>query len=499
MPPSYKELVDRARSAFNGGRTLSVEFRRQQLQQLGKMYRENRAIFVDALKSDLNKPELEAMMMEVHHVEDDVNFILNRLDKWVQTEEVPSKIPMDQSVIYNEPYGVVLVMGAWNYPLQLTMLPVAGAIAAGNAVVIKPSEVSPATASAIAKLVPQYLDKECYPVVCGGVPETTELLKERFDYIFYTGSTTVGKIVRDAANKFLTPTTLELGGKSPCFIDNTVDLAVATRRILWGKMINLGQTCIAPDYILCTKEVQEVFVKTAKEVLREWYGEDPSKSKDLCRIVAGRHVERLATYLDSGKVVIGGKYNVDEKWMEPTLLVDVGEQSKVMTDEIFGPILPIINVKNHVDAIEFINKREKPLALYVFSTKKDRQEMFMRQVPCGGATLNDTIFHVGSTDLPFGGVGNSGMGAYHGKYTFDTFTHRKSCLKRSYNSFIDKLMQARYPPYTEKKMNMLISQRDKGDGPGVLHYLKIIMTNLISMGLGALILYLILHYSDAKV
>lgn len=499
MPASYKELVDRARGAYNGGRTLSVEFRRQQLQQLGKMYRENRQIFLDALKADLHKPKLEATMMEVHHLEDDVNFILNRLDKWVRTEEVPSKVPLDKSLIYNEPYGVVLVMGAWNYPLQLTMLPVAGAIAAGNAVVIKPSEVSAATASAIAKLVPQYLDKDCYPVVCGGIPETTELLKERFDYIFYTGSTTVGKIVRDAANKFLTPTTLELGGKSPCYIDNTVDITVATKRILWGKLINLGQTCIAPDYILCSKEMQEEFLKTAKRVLKEWYGDDARESKDLCRIVAERHVERLASYLDGGKVVIGGKYNVEEKWMEPTVLVDVDEKSKVMTEEIFGPILPIINVKNHVDAIEFINKREKPLALYVFTTKKDRQEMFMRQVPCGGVTLNDTIFHVASTDLPFGGVGNSGMGAYHGKYTFDTFTHKKSCLSRSYNSFIDKVMQFRFPPYTDKGIETLTSLRDKGDGPGVLYYLKITMTHLMSMGLGALILYLVLHYGQVRV
>ncbi|XP_066941585.1 aldehyde dehydrogenase, dimeric NADP-preferring-like isoform X1 [Macrobrachium rosenbergii] len=498
MTTPYKEIVGRARGAFKDGRTLSVEFRRQQLQQLKKMYEENSHVFLKALQSDLRKPKLEGMMLEVHGLINDIDYTLNRLDKWVKTQEVPSKIPFDKSYIYNEPYGVVLVMGAWNYPLQLTMLPVAGAIAAGNAVVIKPSEVSPATAAAIANLVPKYIDKDCYPVVCGGIPETTELLKERFDYIFYTGSTTVGKIVREAANKYLTPVTLELGGKSPCYVDQDVDMDMAVRRILWGKLINLGQTCIAPDYILCSKATEKIFVEKAKEVLQEWYGDDPQKSENLCRIVAERHVDRLEEYLKCGEAAIGGKVDRADRWVEPTVLVNVDKDSKILKEEIFGPILPVVNVDSHVEAISYINDREKPLAMYVFSKNKKKTEIFMKQVPCGGVTLNDTILHVAHTELPFGGVGHSGMGSYHGKFTFETFTHKKSCLSRSYNSFIDKAMRARFPPYTEKNLKLLTSQKDGGDGPGFFHYLKVLTTHAISMGLGALILYLIIHYSESK-
>ncbi|XP_042221629.1 aldehyde dehydrogenase, dimeric NADP-preferring-like [Homarus americanus] len=499
MAGSYKDVVKRARSAYNGGRTLSVEHRRRQLQQLRQMCLDHKDTFLDALKIDLRKPQLEAMMLEVNAVIMDITYTLNRLDKWVKTEMVSSAIPFDRSYIYNDPYGVVLVMGAWNYPLQLALLPVTGALAAGNAVILKPSEVSPATASALAKLIPLYLDKECVQVVCGGVEETTQLLQERFDYIFYTGSATVGKIIREAANKFLTPTTLELGGKSPCYIDNSVDLNLAVRRVLWGKMQNLGQTCIAPDYLLCSKALQDPIIKKVKEVLREWYGHDPKDSPHLARIVAERHVERLASYLECGKVVVGGRFDLSDRWVEPTLLVDVPENSKVMTEEIFGPILPIINVETHVDAIKFINKREKPLALYVFSKKEAVKELFLRQVRCGGVTINDTLFHAASSTMPFGGVGNSGMGAYHGKYSFDTFTHKKSCLNRSYNPLIEKVTRARFPPYTEKNMKALISQKDPGDGPGVLHHLKVFTKYLFSMSIGALLLFLYIRYTYVKV
>lgn len=498
MKNSYNEVVALARAAFKDGRTLSVEFRRQQLQQLLTMLNENEEVFQAALQADLRKPRQEGMLMEINASMEAVNYTLNRLDKWVKRDRVPSLVPLDRSYVYKEPYGVVLVMGAWNYPLQLTATPLAGAIAAGNAVIIKPSEISPATAAVLNRLIPKYLDKECYPVVCGGIPETTELLKERFDYIFYTGSANVGKIVRDAANKFLTPITLELGGKSPCFIDNTVDIDVAVRRILWGKMANLGQTCIAPDYILCSKETQDKFVNKAKEVLKEWYGKTPQKSEHLGRIVAERHVDRLEEYMKCGEAVVGGKVDRDDRWVEPTILINVDRDSKVMKEEIFGPILPIINVDTHVDAISYINKGEKPLAMYVFSKNKDKMEFFMKQVPCGGVTLNDVIFHAANAELPFGGVGNSGMGAYHGKFTFDTFTHKKSCLSRSYNSLIEKAMGARYPPYSEKKLKIMTSQKDKGDGPGFFYYLEMVLRYGLSMVLGALIFYLFLKYSECE-
>lgn len=493
---AFKEVVERSRSAFNSGRTLSVEFRKQQLRQLLKMYEENQEAFIDALKSDIRKPKMEAFLFEVHAAMSDITYILNRLDKWVAPDHVSSPVPLDKSFILKEPYGVVLVMGAWNFPLQLTMTPAHGALAAGNTIILKPSEVAPATASLIAKLVPQYIDKECYQVVCGGVPETTALLQERFDYIFYTGSTHVGRIVREASNKFLTPTTLEMGGKSPCYIDNTVNMDLVVRRILWGKMSNLGQICIAPDYLLCSKEIQEKFVDKAREVLIEWYGREPQRSPDLCRIVADRHVDRLVSYLECGKAVIGGRYDKADLWVEPTVLVNVSADSKVMTEEIFGPILPIINVENYVEAIDFIKKREKPLALYIFTKQEEVQQMFLRQVSAGGITINDVLFHFTNNSMPFGGVGESGMGSYHGKYSFDTFSHHKACLTRSFNALIEKATRNRFPPYTEKKMKFMSAQTDPGDGPGILYYLRKLLEHLFTMGLGALILHLTMTYAD---
>lgn len=457
MAPSYKNLVDTARKAYQEGRTRNVEFRRQQLNQLRKMYVENEKQFLEALKTDLNKPHLEAVIFETDFMLKDLDYILSRLDDWVKTKEVPSVVPEDKSYIYHDPYGVALIMGAWNYPVQLTLIPAAGAIAAGNCVVMKPSEVAPASAKVIETLIPKYLDNKCYTVVCGGIPETTELLKEKFDYIFYTGSTGVGKIVRDAANKFLTPTTLELGGKSPCYIDDTADMDIAVRRILWGKMFNLGQTCIAPDYILCNKNVQSTFVEKAKEVLKEWYGADPSKSPDLSRIVAERHVDRLVGYLKDGQVAVGGKYDKSSKWIEPTILTEVKPESKIMQEEIFGPILPVVNVNDHKGVIDFVNEREKPLALYLFSTKNNDVQDILRNVSAGGVTVNDTLHHAANHNLPFGGVGASGMGAYHGDFTFETFTHKKSVLIRGYGNAPDQILQNRYPPYNQDKLKVLTS------------------------------------------
>ncbi|XP_063864337.1 aldehyde dehydrogenase, dimeric NADP-preferring-like isoform X2 [Scylla paramamosain] len=497
MSPNFKKVVERSRSAFNSGRTLSLEFRKQQMKQLLKLYEENQQDFIEALKSDVRKPKMEAFVFEVNAVKSDVTYILRRLDKWAAPDQVPSQIPLDKSLILKEPYGVALVIGAWNFPLQLTMVPVHGALAAGNTVIIKPSETAPATASLIAKLVPHYLDKECYQVVCGGVSETTALLQQRFDYIFYTGSTHVGRIVREASNKYLTPTTLEMGGKSPCYIDNTINMDLVARRILWGKMTNLGQICVAPDYLLCSKAVQGVFIAKAREVLLEWYGKEPQKSPDLSRIVTDRHVDRLVSYLECGKAVIGGRFEKADRWVEPTVLVNVTADSKVMTEEIFGPILPIINVENHVEAIEFIKRREKPLALYIFTQEEEVQQTFLKQVSAGGVTINDVLLHIGNNTMPFGGVGESGMGMYHGKYTFDTFSHHKSCLVRTYNSLIEKGTRNRFPPYTEKKMKFMVSQKDQGDGPGIFHYLCKLMEQLFTMGFGAIILYLVLKYTDA--
>lgn len=454
---AYSNIVQRARDAFNSGQTKSAEFREKQLKQLYKMYEENEGAMVAALGADLRKCKQEALVTEVEFLKYDITNTLMNLKDWMIPEKPEKGFVniMDDVIIFNEPYGVVLIIGAWNYPLQLSLLPLAGAIAAGNCVVLKPSEVAVRSSQLIAELLPKYLDQECYHVIQGGVPETTELLKERFDYIFYTGSTQVGKIVRAAANEHLTPTTLELGGKSPVYIDSTVNLDIAAKRILWGKCINAGQTCIAPDYLLCSKEVERNFITKAKEILKEWYGDNPKDSPDLCRIISDKQFQRLHGYLSNGTIAVGGQTDASERFISPTILTDVKPTAPVMQEEIFGPILPIINVESAFDAIKFINSREKPLAFYIFTNRKRDMELLIDNVPCGGVCCNDTVLHLAVETLPFGGVGHSGMGAYHGVYTFNTFTHKKSCLVKDLSAFGEKLAAARYPPYSEKKISSL--------------------------------------------
>ncbi|XP_076048576.1 aldehyde dehydrogenase type III [Oratosquilla oratoria] len=453
----YEQLVQGVRNAFLQGKTREIKFRKEQLKALKQLYEQEEAAICAALATDLNKPKQESILLEINVLKSDIDYILNNIDDWVKPEKVPANLVtiFDKSVIFHDPYGVVLVLGAWNYPMMLPLMPVTGAIAAGNCVIIKPSEMSPATAKVIADLVPKYLDPECFKVVCGGISETTELLKQKFDYIFYTGSPHVGRIVRDAANKYLTPTTLELGGKSPLYIDDSVDMDMAARRILWGKFINLGQTCIAPDYVLCTRSVQDKLIDIAKEVLKEWYGSQPNKSPDLCRIVSDKHANRIAEYLNCGTPAIGGQVNLEDRFIEPTVLVDVPADSKVMTEEIFGPVLPIVNIQSAFEAIKFINEREKPLTFYVFTTNTSVQNLLLQNTTSGSMCVNDTMVHMSVHGLPFGGVGQSGMGAYHGKASYDTFTHRKSCLVRNYNKIADYIGSYRYPPYSESKTTFL--------------------------------------------
>ncbi|XP_018017522.1 aldehyde dehydrogenase, dimeric NADP-preferring isoform X2 [Hyalella azteca] len=489
-----KSIVEDVRKVFNSGRTLNVDFRKAQLRSLQKMYLEHKDDFCSALASDLHKPAHEAIVLELNLVIGDIDHILARIDNWVQPEKVPRNLLtiFDTPMIYNDPYGVVLIMGAWNYPVQLGLLPLAGAIAAGNCVVVKPSEHAPAVSSLIARLLPKFIDNECYQVVEGGVPETTELLKERFDYIFFTGSSHVGKIVQRAAAEHLTPTTLELGGKSPVYLDDTVNLDIATRRIMWGKLINCGQTCIAPDYLLCSKTVQEAFVAKAREVINEFYGEDPKASPDYCRIVAERHVDRLSEYLKDGTVVVGGEVDKKQKYFAPTILTDVSPTSKVMTEEIFGPILPIVNVENVHDAIKFIKTRDKPLTAYVFSNKDSVVERFYVSVTSGGGCVNDTMVHLGVPELPFGGVGSSGMGAYHGHFSFLTFTHRKSCLHRNYNPIAEWIGSKRYPPYTPKNTQFLSFVTKEMKLPS-LRYLP----HLVCFAVGAASAYVATYFAQA--
>ncbi|XP_017838437.1 aldehyde dehydrogenase family 3 member B1 isoform X2 [Drosophila busckii] len=492
---NFDDTLQRARLAFASGKTRNVSFRRKQLENLLRCYEEHENEIISALEADLRRPKQESLIVETEFMKNDIKHILYHLDDWVKPEK-PSKSfvnMLDDVQIFNDPFGVVLVIGAWNYPLQLLLVPVAAAIAAGNCVVLKPSEIAANCAKFIAETIPKYLDNECYPVICGGPTETNELLSQRFDYIFYTGSTRVGKIVHAAANKHLTPTTLELGGKSPCYIDKSVELRTAVKRILWGKLINCGQTCIAPDYILCSKEMQDKFIAEAKDVLKEWYGDNIQNSPDLSRVINQNNFQRLLGLMKSGRIAVGGKFDASERFIEPTILVDVKPDDPIMEEEIFGPILPMYTVENAYDAIKFINSRESPLVLYIFTSESEVLNLFVNGTQSGGMCVNDTIMHYPVDALPFGGVGMSGMGSYHGKYGFDTFTHKKSCLGKNLALLGEKMASARYPPYSDAKSSLLSFLLRKRRPLPNLH-----LSHLLAIGVGVGATLLINFYMQVR-
>ncbi|XP_063706517.1 aldehyde dehydrogenase family 3 member B1-like [Culicoides brevitarsis] len=470
---SYDNLLQQTNAAFDSGKTLDLAFRKNQLRALRRLYLEQEEEMLIALARDLQKPRHEAQLCEIIFLKNEVNDLLHNLEEYAaaDTPSKPLANILDQLYIFKDPYGIVLIMSPWNYPLALSLIPLGGAIAAGNCAIIKPSELAPHTASFIAKYVPKYLDSECFHVVCGGVEETAALLQQKFDYIFYTGSTRVGQIIHQAANKHLTPCTLELGGKSPCFLGEDVNLERATKRILWGKFMNGGQTCIAPDYILCSNEVQKIFLEHAKNILTQWYGEYPKTTADLCRIINKSHFDRLTSYLKSGDVVIGGGFDPVELFIEPTVLVNVKLDDPIMNDEIFGPILPIVNVQDAIEAVKFIRSKPKPLALYVFSADSQVQKLFIKNVSAGGMCINETILHYSVDTLPFGGVGLSGFGSYHGKETFDSMCHRKACLKKRCDWLSEALGSFRYPPFSKIKTTLLLELLKHRDFPKFLKYL----------------------------
>ncbi|XP_057272040.1 aldehyde dehydrogenase family 3 member A2 isoform X3 [Pezoporus wallicus] len=461
-----QQVVGRARAAFNSGRSRALEFRMQQLKALKRMVQEKEKDILAAIRADLHKSEPNAYCHEILGLLGELALVMDKLKSWAAPQPVKKNLltMRDEAYIFPEPLGVVLIIGAWNYPFALIIHPLIGAIAAGNAVVVKPSEISENTSQLLADLLPQYLDQELYPVVTGGVSETTELLTQRFDHILYTGNSTVGKIVMAAAAKYLTPVTLELGGKSPCYIDTDCDLAVACRRITWGKYMNCGQTCIAPDYILCNPSIQSSVVENIKAALQEFYGEDVKSSPDYERVINKRHFRRILGLMEGQKIAHGGEVDEASCFIAPTILTDVSPESKVMEEEIFGPVLPIVTVNNVDEAIEFINHREKPLALYVFSNSKKLIKRVISETSSGGVTGNDVIMHYLLSTLPFGGVGNSGMGAYHGKHSFETFSHHRSCLIKDLK--MESTNKLRYPPGSQKKVNwakfFLLKQFNRG-------------------------------------
>ncbi len=447
------DVVKRLRTTFASGRTRSADWRLDQLGRLETMLREREGEIVAALHADLGRAPTEAYATEVGFVLAELRHARRNLQRWMRPERVwtPFVVQPARARVHREPVGVVLVIGPWNYPVQLVLAPLVAAIAAGNCAVIKPSEISAHSSHVLAQLAPEYLDDDAVAVVEGGVPETTALLAERFDHVFYTGNGTIGRIVMEAAAKHLTPVTLELGGKSPAIVDRNADLAVAARRLAWGKYVNAGQTCVAPDYVLVDESLEDELLDRLRDAVRTFYGDDPRQSPDYARIVNDSHFTRLEHLVTDGDVVFGGDRDPATRYFAPTALRNVPVASTVMRDEIFGPILPVIPVRDVTAAIDFVNERDKPLALYVFSESEAVQERVVEETTSGGVAVNATMLHLAVPELPFGGVGPSGMGAYHGRAGFDTFSHRKSVLSKSTRLDPDLA----YPPYTRLKNAIL--------------------------------------------
>jgi aldehyde dehydrogenase (NAD+) len=447
------EVVSRLRTAFGSRRTRPLEWRIEQLARLEALLVEHEDEWIAAMVADVGKPEIEGWLSDLRLVVREMAGLRARLDRLVVPRRVRTPITSQpaRSMLVPEPLGVVLVIGAWNYPLQLLFMPGAGALAAGNALVLKPSELAPRTAELVARLVPQYLDADAVAVVEGGASDTTELLRQRFDHIFFTGSARVGRVVMEAAARHLTPVTLELGGKSPAIVDATADVELTARRLAWGKFVNAGQTCVAPDYALVDRAVVDDLVAALGRTVQRFYGRDPRRSTDFGRIVNDHHLARLQGLLAGGRAVIGGEVVAAERYVAPTVLVDVDLDAPVMQDEIFGPILPIVPVDDIDAAIAFVGERPKPLALYVFAGDEAVVDRVIEHTSAGGVTVNGTLHHVTSPYLPFGGVGDSGMGTYHGDASFDVFTHHKPVLWR--RSSVDPPLA--YPPYTKRKRALL--------------------------------------------
>jgi aldehyde dehydrogenase (NAD+) len=452
MAKKSENLADQLRSAQRASGA-SIAWRRAQLEGLQAMLHDRAPEFEQALLTDLGKNPVESEITEIGFVLAEISYALRHLKSWMRPERV--RVPMSlwpaSARTVHEPLGAVLIIAPWNYPLQLTLAPLVGALAAGNAVVLKPSEVAPATSAAMAAFIPQYLDAELVKVVEGGVPETTELLAQRWDHIFYTGNETVARIISAAAAKNLTPVTLELGGKSPTFVDDTANLAHVAKRLAWSKFVNAGQTCVAPDYVLVTPDVREPLVAALEVAIGELYGSDPQDSADYGRIISTHHVERLSAVMPKKGVALGGQIDKKERYIAPTIATGVSGDDPIMRDEIFGPILPILTIASVDDAIDFINARPKPLALYVYSADKKTQRAFETRTSSGALDINVALAHMSVPDLPFGGVGLSGSGAYHGKRSFDVFSHAKAVLSKPLSPDTLALI---YPPYTASKSKL---------------------------------------------
>lgn len=452
-----ESLMKKQRSFFDSGRTMDLSYRLKALDSLEKVIKKYDAELCSALYSDLGKSRAETYMCEAGLTLSELRYVKRHIRRWSRTHSV--RTPLAQfhakSFTVSEPYGVVLIMSPWNYPVLLSLEPLIGSIAAGNCCIVKPSAYSPAVSGLLARMLKEAFPEEYVAVVEGGRQENQSLLEQKFDYIFFTGGVKVGKMVMEKASAHLTPVTLELGGKSPCIVDHTANLKLAARRLVFGKYLNCGQTCVAPDYVLAERGIKEELLNYIKQEIVRQYGEHPLSNPDYGKMVNRRHFERVLGLIDSDKLVHGGETDADSLQIAPAVLDGVAGTDPVMQEEIFGPLLPILTVDSMDEAYEFVRQRPKPLALYLFTGDRKEEERFLKRVPFGGGCVNDTIIHLATSNMGFGGVGNSGMGSYHGKKSFETFSHEKSVVKKY--TWLDLPM--RYQPYSawkEKAVRMFV-------------------------------------------
>ena len=442
-----KQLLSRQRTFFQSGKTRGIDFRLAQLKKLREAIASLEGEITAALRRDLGKSDFEAYTSEVGIVYEEINLVAANLPTWSRPQHVSTPLAYQPSfsTVYPQPRGVVLIIAPWNYPFQLLFAPLIGAIAAGNCIVLKPSELAPATTAVMVKLIDRTFSQEYCALIEGGISETTALLEEHFDHIFFTGSIPVGKIVMRAAAEHLTSVTLELGGKSPCIVDADTNLKVTARRIVWGKFFNCGQTCVAPDYLLVPRQIKRALLALMKQSVQEFFGANPQESPDYGHIINERHFDRLLALI-SGEVVLGGGHDRSKLYIAPTVIDQVKMDDKVMEDEIFGPILPVLEYETLDDAFAVVRQRPDPLACYVFSNRRETEERVINELSFGGGCVNNALIHVGNPHLPFGGIGASGMGNYHGQHSFLTFSHQKSITKTPF--MLD--LPLKYPPYKNK-------------------------------------------------
>lgn len=448
-----QEIYNKQHDFFNSNKTKDVSFRIEQLKKLKKILKANEDLFYEAIYEDFGKSEFETYASELALIYHEINNFIKNIKKWSKPKKVStgfSNFPA-KSYIMPEPFGKTLVIGAWNYPYQLSLLPAITSLASGNTVILKPSELSANTSKVMNKIIDDNFTKDYFCVVEGGVKETTKLLEYRFDKIFFTGSTHVGRIIYQAAAKHLTPVTLELGGKSPTFVLADTDIKMSAKRIVWAKFLNAGQTCVAPDYVLVDKLIELEFLKALKSEIKQHYKNQEDISENYLRIINTNNFDRLIKLIDNDKIFFGGKTNREKRFISPTILQDISFEDKIMKDEIFGPILPVLSFTNLDEAIKKVKENPKPLACYIYSKNRKTIDKLLKEISFGGGAINDSLMHLSNSKLPFGGVGLSGIGSYHGKAGFDTFSHNKSILDKPF--WLEP--NIKYAPYSKKKMKMI--------------------------------------------